>query len=754
MERFSSTEVALTDSRRSLTHSDTFANGTMMAQSSRSLKSGNGGVTMGAAAGEAGDVALMEDVPKDKQVFLQYSNVSAWVPASFAVPSLIPKFKFKRGKKDDDDAPKFRQILYGITGCCRPGEVLAFMGPSGSGKTSLLTIIGGRAQSMMRKEGDVTFNGAPPNKNMKRSMGFVMQDDLMYESLTVFETLFYAAQLRLPRKMTLAEKRERVNTVITALGLNSCKDTIIGGFFRKGISGGERKRASVGHELLINPSILLLDEPTSGLDSTTAMHLLTSLRKLAQGGRSIVTTIHQPSSRLYQQLDKLLLLSQGHAMYYGRADQAIDWFGRMGYTMPYGINAADFILDLSSSDVSTAKRSGEDSRSYLISLYEAYAERHSDGYDPETAVQDVKLIRESLDQKPGSFRQKSSKSLQNGSGHIGEGNDSYDSHADPVDIPDTSESSQDVETGKGFTLGANESRWGATYGTQFRVLLSRCIRTRRFQALSKQDIAQFLVIGVLAGLFWLQKAKSSTVAGAQQAIGLVFFELLFLGFRALFTALFTFPDERKMLLKERASGMYRLSAFYFARLASDLPMDMAIPTIFIILVYFLGGLRVDGAGWFFANWFAVILVMFVTQSFGLLLGTIVMVPKTAQTIASVVMLTFVLTGGYFVTTIPVWIDWIKYLSFIYYGFGLLLHIEYTGRTIYSCTEPSTCTQINPSNPQNDPRCTVIDTQEGLGLSQDPNSSSWVAINVCVLFGFLVIIRILVYVFLRRKTARV
>jgi ABC-type Mn2+/Zn2+ transport system ATPase subunit len=83
-----------------------------------------------------------------------------------------------------------------------------------------------------------------------------------------------------------------------------------GGFFRKGISGGERKRTSVGHELLINPSVLFLDEPTSGLDSTTAMHLLSTLRQLAAGGRTIVTTIHQPSSRLYQQLDKLLLLSE------------------------------------------------------------------------------------------------------------------------------------------------------------------------------------------------------------------------------------------------------------------------------------------------------------------------------------------------------------------------------------------------------------------------------------------------------------
>jgi ABC-type multidrug transport system ATPase subunit len=90
-----------------------------------------------------------------------------------------------------------------------------------------------------------------------------------------------------------------------------------GGFFRRGISGGERKRVSVGHELLINPSVLLLDEPTSGLDSTTAMRLVTSLRHLAKGGRAIISTIHQPSSRLFQQLDKLLLLSEGHAMYYG-----------------------------------------------------------------------------------------------------------------------------------------------------------------------------------------------------------------------------------------------------------------------------------------------------------------------------------------------------------------------------------------------------------------------------------------------------
>jgi ABC-type multidrug transport system ATPase subunit len=141
------------------------------------------------------------------------------------------------------------------------------------------------------------------------------------QSLTVWETLGYAAALRLPRGMSAAQRAERVEAVLLALGLSKCRHTIIGGFFRRGISGGERKRVSIGHELLINPAILMLDEPTSGLDSTTALHLLVTLRQLALGGRAIATTIHQPSSRLYQQLDKLMLLAEGHVMYYGKADQ-------------------------------------------------------------------------------------------------------------------------------------------------------------------------------------------------------------------------------------------------------------------------------------------------------------------------------------------------------------------------------------------------------------------------------------------------
>ena len=118
----------------------------------------------------------------------------------------------------------------------------------------------------------------------------------------------------------------------------------------RGVSGGERKRVSVGHELLMNPSVIMLDEPTSGLDSTTARNLMNTLRELATGFRSILTTIHQPSSRLYMQLDKLILLSDGHTMYSGRADLVHEWFSHLGFGLPFGVNVADFILDLASGD--------------------------------------------------------------------------------------------------------------------------------------------------------------------------------------------------------------------------------------------------------------------------------------------------------------------------------------------------------------------------------------------------------------------
>ncbi|CAN1299139.1 ABC transporter G family member 14 [Linum perenne] len=212
-----------------------------------------------------------------------------------------------------------------------PGEILAMLGPSGSGKTTLLTALGGRLNGKL---------------SGKRRTGFVAQDDVLYPHLTVAETLMFTALLRLPKTLTREEKAQHVERVIVELGLTRCRNSMIGGPLFRGISGGEKKRVSIGQEMLINPSLLLLDEPTSGLDSTTAQRILTTVKRLADGGITVVTTIHQPSSRLYYMFDKVVLLSEGSPIYYGPASTALDYFSSIGFSTSMTVNPSDLLLDL------------------------------------------------------------------------------------------------------------------------------------------------------------------------------------------------------------------------------------------------------------------------------------------------------------------------------------------------------------------------------------------------------------------------
>lgn len=234
-----------------------------------------------------------------------------------------------------------------MIGITRPGELMAMLGPSGSGKTTLLTALAGRLTGKV--SGTIMYNDHPFSSSVKRNTGFVSQDDMLYPHLTVLETLTYAAMLRLPKSLTKEEKMEQVEIIIVELGLTRCRNSPVGGataLFR-GISGGERKRVSIGQEILVNPSLLLLDEPTSGLDSTTAQRIMAVLRKLARGGRTVVTTIHQPSSRLYRMFDKVMVLSDGYPIYSGYANRVMEYLEPMGFTPAFNfMNPADFLLDL------------------------------------------------------------------------------------------------------------------------------------------------------------------------------------------------------------------------------------------------------------------------------------------------------------------------------------------------------------------------------------------------------------------------
>jgi len=193
--------------------------------------------------------------------------------------------------------------------------------------------------------GSITYNGEPFSNPMKRNTGFVTQDDVLYPHLTVTETLVYTA-LSLPKSLSKEEKVKYAEAVIAQLGLTRCKNSIIGGPYLRGVSGGERKRVSIGQEMLINPSLLFLDEPTSGLDSTTAQRIVSTLWELVEGGRTVVMTIHQPSSRLFYMFHKVLLLSEGNTMYFGKGSEAMDYFSSIGYSPYVAMNPSDFLLDL------------------------------------------------------------------------------------------------------------------------------------------------------------------------------------------------------------------------------------------------------------------------------------------------------------------------------------------------------------------------------------------------------------------------
>lgn len=172
-----------------------------------------------------------------------------------------------------------------------------------------------------------------------------MQDDILFRYFTVREAFTFAARLKL--KCSEALQDRRINDLIVELGLTECADTPIGDILKKTISGGERKRASIGVELITDPQILLLDEPTSGLDSFTAVKICMTLHNLAHKyGKTICATIHQPSSQALTYFDRLILMGDGHILFQGKPIDTPEYFETMGWKMNRYGNPADFFMKI------------------------------------------------------------------------------------------------------------------------------------------------------------------------------------------------------------------------------------------------------------------------------------------------------------------------------------------------------------------------------------------------------------------------
>jgi ABC-type multidrug transport system ATPase subunit/pSer/pThr/pTyr-binding forkhead associated (FHA) protein len=262
-----------------------------------------------------------------------------------------------------------RRLLENVSLVIQPGEMVAIMGPSGAGKSTLLSVLNGQVAPAA---GRIVIGGLDLHDHFelfRGRIGYVPQDDILHADLTVWQALWYAARLRLPKDMADAEIARRIRQVLAQLGLEGTEHTRVGDQRKRGVSGGQRKRVNLAMELLTDPPILVLDEPTSGLSSTDTISVMELLRSLADAGKTILVTIHQPSLEAYQKFDAVAVIARdastrqvGRLAWYGRAwPDAVNFFEPPAPGTPHPTTADGLLRGLATRPVADWVRQWEHS---------------------------------------------------------------------------------------------------------------------------------------------------------------------------------------------------------------------------------------------------------------------------------------------------------------------------------------------------------------------------------------------------------
>lgn len=555
--------------------------------------------------------------------------------------SSFPAVKVRLSKQAGK-SKEYKHILKDVDADMSNGSLTAIIGGSGSGKTSLLNTLSHRLNSArLETSGTVLYNGNPKLSSIRSA--YLMQQDVLVPTLTVRETLVYAAELRLPPPTTVAERRQVVEDVILELGLKECANTRIGNNVHKGCSGGEKRRTSLGVQLLSNPSLLFCDEPTTGLDATSAFQLVRTLKMLASKGRTILMTIHQPRSEIWGLFDHLLLLSGGTPLYSGPAAECLDHFNDQGYTLPAFVNPAEFLIDLAAVDNRT-KESEKSSAARVESLKQVW--RVS-----------------SLDRLSKSYQEKR------------------------------------LYSGIPKTTGANtNNRHTTALSRQIKVLTARTFKmTYRDPMGMAGSLLEAVSMAIINGLIFLQ--LDGSLAGIRSREGALYTAAALQGYLILLFETYRLTIDIELFDRERSERVVSVPAFLASRrLARLLVEDIPVPFIFSIIFYFMVGFRSDASQFF--TFFAVSLLM---QYIAVTLAmTCVAVSRNfagASLIANMCYTIQSLGCGYFVQSnqIPVYVRWLKWTAYVFYGFGALAANEFTAWTnnptgrLYDCPVPGGAT---------------------------------------------------------------
>ncbi|KAJ5627337.1 hypothetical protein N7528_004764 [Penicillium herquei] len=534
----------------------------------------------------------------------------------------------------DRHTKEARDLIHDISGDVRQGEMVALMGPSGCGKTTLLNVLARRPPtSGARTSGETYVNGARvESRDFRRMTSYVEQEDALIGSMTVRETLKFAADLSLPSSVSKRQRMERIRILLEAFGIQNQADTLVGTPIRKGISGGQKRRVSVASQLITCPKILFLDEPTSGLDSTASFEVISYVKELARANNIIIiASIHQPSTTTFRLFDKLLLLSAGRTCYFGPVSNVDGHFGDIGHPIPSNTNPAEYLLDIVSSDFSTSKEDAEDR---VEKIQEAWSESI----------------------EAGNLGRRLSERLH------------AESQAEQVTVDDLARPG----VAKIITALLHRS-WIKSY----RDVVAYGIR-----------IVMYMGLSIMMGTVWLRLHPSQDYI--QPFINAIFFGSAFMSFMAV-AYVPAFLEDRATFAKERANGLYGATPFIIANFLIGLPFLFLISILFSIVSYWLSNFQPTAEAFF--TWVMWIFLDLVAAESLVVLVTSIF-PNFVIALALVAFANglWMSVGGFLVTpTIlnPFWKYVFHYIDYQAYVFQGMMVNEFSNR-IYSCGDGCQC----------------------------------------------------------------